>query len=109
MAPALLAAILNWLRAGYPDGVPESDYIPLFALLSRRLSTDQVRGVAKAIIHAEGADVDNIDIGVAITKFTNELPREEDIDRVRSKLAAASWPPPDSPDPTDPADPSTSR
>lgn len=100
MAPAFLTAILDWLRAGYPDGVPEADYVPLFALLSRRLSTDEVRAVARAIMHAEDGDVSDVDIGVEITKITNELPREEDVSRVRSKLAAAGWP---LADPTDPS------
>ena len=29
--PPFLSAIVGWLRAGYPEGVPEVDYIPLFA------------------------------------------------------------------------------
>lgn len=36
--PPFLTSIVGWLRAGYPNGVPEQDYIPLFALLTRRLS-----------------------------------------------------------------------
>lgn len=93
MAPAFLAAILAWLRAGYPEGVPETDYVPLFALLSRRLSSEEVHEVAKTIIHApDGGPVDDADIGVAITKITNELPSQEDVARVRSRLAAAGWP-----------------
>ena len=27
--------VLDWLRAGYPDGVPPRDYFPLIALLRR--------------------------------------------------------------------------
>lgn len=100
MARAFLAAILDWLRAGYPDGVPETDYVPLFALLSRRLSGEEVRAVARALIHAEDAAISDVDIGVEITKITNELPREEDVARVRSRLAAAGWPLADPTDPT---------
>lgn len=92
MARAFLTAILDWLRAGYPDGVPETDYVPLFALLSRRLSGEEVRAVARAVMHAEDVAISDVDIGVEITKITNELPREEDVARVRSKLAAAGWP-----------------
>ena len=32
--PPVLSWIVGWLRAGYPDGVPSVDYIPLFALLA---------------------------------------------------------------------------
>lgn len=93
VAPAFLTAILDWLRAGYPDGVPEQDYVPLFALLSRRLSSEEVHEVAKMVIHQpDGGPVDDTDIGVQITKITNELPSQQDVDRVRSKLAAAGWP-----------------
>ena len=31
--PDFLTKIVGWLRAGYPEGVPEHDYLPLFALL----------------------------------------------------------------------------
>lgn len=48
MLPPFLASIIEWLRAGYPEGVPEQDYVPLFALLKRRLSDDEVDQVADA-------------------------------------------------------------
>jgi hypothetical protein len=37
-------------------------------------------------------DFDDIDIGVLINKLTDELPSEEDIERVRMRLAAKGWP-----------------
>jgi hypothetical protein len=37
----LLARIVAYLRAGYPEGVPANDYVPLLALLRRRLSDDE--------------------------------------------------------------------
>ncbi|SDT38550.1 DUF3349 domain-containing protein [Microlunatus soli] len=97
MTPSFLAAIINWLRVGYPDGVPEQDYVPLFALLARRLSSEEVHQIAEAIIRRnQGAEIidgaTNVDIGVQITKLTDEMPREEDVARVRSRLAAAGWP-----------------
>ena len=33
-----LSGIVSWLRSGYPNGVPENDYLPILALLARRLS-----------------------------------------------------------------------
>lgn len=90
--PGFLGSIVSWLRAGYPEGIPESDYIPLLAVLSRRLSNDEVRLVARELIASGELPVDNIDIGTVITKFTDELPREEDVDRVRAKLIAHGWP-----------------
>ncbi len=90
--PGFLGSIVSWLRAGYPEGVPESDYIPLLAVLSRRLSNDEVRAVTHELIESGELPVDNIDIGTVITRVTDELPREADVQRVRERLAAHGWP-----------------
>ncbi|MEB3062682.1 DUF3349 domain-containing protein [[Mycobacterium] zoologicum] len=84
-----LASIVAWLRDGYPDGVPQTDYIPLLALLSRRLTSDEVKAVARELIGR--GDFDHIDIGVLISRLTNELPAPEDVERVRQRLAAKGW------------------
>jgi Protein of unknown function (DUF3349) len=44
--PPLLRKIVEWLRAGFPEGVPNVDYIPLFALLGSQLTNDQVEAIA---------------------------------------------------------------
>jgi hypothetical protein len=90
--PGFLGSIVSWLRAGYPEGVPESDYIPLLAVLARRLSNDEVLAIAQELIGSGELPVDNADIGTVITKVTDELPRLEDINRVREKLSAHGWP-----------------
>jgi hypothetical protein len=90
--PPILTSIVGWLRAGYPNGVPESDYIPLLAVLARRLSHAEVHAVADALRPDGMLPIDNADIGVLITKITNELPREEDVLRVRARLALGGWP-----------------
>ncbi len=89
---AFLTAVLDWLRAGYPDGVPERDYVPLIALLARRLTAEEVATVA-AQLRAEGRlPVSNTDIGELIMNITDELPREEDVARVRAQLVLGGWP-----------------
>lgn len=90
--PPFLTSIVGWLRAGYPNGVPEQDYIPLFALLTRRLSEAEVDAVADALIEDGDLPIEKTDIQVLITKITNEMPLETDVDRVRSHLAAGGWP-----------------
>ena len=85
-----LHAIVSWLRAGYPEGVPPTDYMPVLALLSRRLTTDEVKAVAAELM--QRGDFDQVDIGVAITQITDELPAPEDVERVRGRLAAIGWP-----------------
>jgi uncharacterized protein DUF3349 len=86
-----LRGILDWLREGYPAGVPPKDYIPLLALLRRRLSEDEVHEVAGEIARTEGAQP--VDIAVHITKITDALPTEEDIARVEERLTEQhGWP-----------------
>ena len=85
-----LTSVVNWLRAGYPEGIPPTDYFPVLALLSRRLSNDEVKAVAHELM-ARG-DFDHVDIGVLITQLTDELPSPADVERVRERLAAKGWP-----------------
>jgi hypothetical protein len=85
-----LTSVVAWLRAGYPDGIPPTDYFPVLALLSRRLSNDEVKLVARDLM--QRGDFDHVDIGVLITQLTDELPSPADVERVRERLAAKGWP-----------------
>lgn len=87
---AFLTKIVAWLNAGYPEGVPGPDRVPLLALLKRRLTDDEVKTVAQDLI--DSGEFDHVDIGVLITEITDELPSSEDIERVRQRLAAKGWP-----------------
>jgi hypothetical protein len=85
-----LNSVVAWLRAGYPEGIPPTDYFPVLALLSRRLSHDEVKMVAREFKHSP--DFDDVDIGVLITRLTDELPAPEDVERVRERLEKKGWP-----------------
>ena len=85
-----LTSIVSWLRAGYPEGIPPTDSFAVLALLARRLSNDEVKLVANELM--QRGEFDQIDIGVVITQFTDELPSPQDIERVRTRLAAKGWP-----------------
>lgn len=87
---AFLSKIVAWITSGYPEGVPGPDRVPLMALLTRRLTNDEVKTVARELI--QQGEFDHIDIGVLITQITDELPRDEDVERVRARLAAKGWP-----------------
>ena len=90
--PGLVSRIVDWLRAGYPAGLPTQDYIPLIALLRRRLSDEEVAHVSNSLIESGTFAADRVDVGSAILKVTSEMPSEEDIERVRTHLNAAGWP-----------------
>jgi hypothetical protein len=85
-----LARIVAWLNAGYPEGVPGPDRVPLLALLTRRLTGDEVRTVAQDLM--DRGEFDHVDIGVLITGITDDLPLLQDVERVRERLAIAGWP-----------------
>lgn len=85
-----LNSVISWLRAGYPEGVPPTDTFALLAILSRRLTDDEIKAVAKQLIHR--GEFDSIDIGVMITQIKDDLPSPEEIERVRARLAAKGWP-----------------
>jgi Protein of unknown function (DUF3349) len=87
----LVARVVAFVRAGYPQGVPDTDYIPLLALLRRRLSDDEVAAVATQLAAHWEINIDAADIGVAINKITDEMPSPADTDRVRRRLEAAGW------------------
>lgn len=85
-----LNSVVSWLRAVYPEGIPPTDTFALLAVLTRRLSNDEVKLVANQLM--DRGDFDQVDIGVAISKLTDELPSPEDIERVEKRLAAKGSP-----------------
>ena len=89
--PPVLDKIVGWLRAGYPEGVPTRDYIPLFALLGSQLTNEEVGLIAEDLESA--ADPASREaIKKAICNVTNTTPLDSDIARVRGHLAAGGWP-----------------
>lgn len=87
----LLQSIVDFLREGYPDGVPERDYIPLFALLRRRLTDEEVMQLAEDLAE-ETPDQGRAEmIRTAIQHVIKETPSEGDVQRVMAQLESAGW------------------
>jgi len=92
-------SVLRWLRAGYPEGVPGPDRVPLLALLrSTPLTEEQIQDVVRQIATAEGDPkdathaIDRDEISHFISDLTHHDAGPENITRVASRLAAAGWP-----------------
>ena len=83
-----IAQALRWLGAGYPDGIPAQDRVPILALLRRRLTDGEVQEVCEAVAAQSGADpeISLVDAQVLMMKVLGELPGDDDVDRVRSRL-----------------------
>jgi hypothetical protein len=89
--PPILSSIITWLRAGYPEGVPSVDYIPLFALLGSELTDAEVTQIADELASSS----DSSSAGAlrdAINAVTSQPPSDADVARVRSRLAEGGWP-----------------
>jgi Protein of unknown function (DUF3349) len=86
-----LRAIIGWLRAGYPEGVPDVDYIPLFALLGSQLTESDVQAIAKELEN-ESKPESAEEIRKAIATVTDHSASNADVARVRARLAAGGWP-----------------
>lgn len=91
MVPTVLQSVVDFLRAGYPEGVPQHDYQPLFALLRRQLTPEEVALVADEL-NATGDLDTRAAIKAAIELVTDVDPNDTDIARVRAHLAAGGWP-----------------
>ena len=48
----ILASVVGWLRAGYPEQAPRQGYVPLLALAPARLSEADVDAIADELIRA---------------------------------------------------------
>jgi len=97
-ATSLLHSILDWLRAGYPQGVPGPDRVPLLALLrATPLTEDQIKEVVRNIT-ADGSpaladgEIGEDEIAAFIKDVSHHDAGPENVQRVAAKLAAAGWP-----------------
>ena len=89
--PPLLTSIVTWLRAGYPEGVPQTDYIPLFALLASQLTDVEMKEIAEELLTSSDP-AGRQAIRDAIEMVTHTQPSDADVARVRAHLAAGGWP-----------------
>jgi hypothetical protein len=97
-ATSLFQSILQWLRAGYPEGVPGPDRVPLLSLLrATPLTEDQVKDVVRQLTDKDAGaladgEITRDEIAEFIKDVTHHDAGPENIARVAAKLAAAGWP-----------------
>ncbi|MDN5563247.1 uncharacterized protein DUF3349 [Luteococcus japonicus] len=87
-----LDRVIDWLKAGYPQGIPDRDYIPLVAVLKRRLTSEEIQELGHQLTDSGLVPADRIDVGTGYLAITDELPSVEELDRVTLKLREAGWP-----------------
>ena len=97
-AKSMMGSVLEWLRAGYPGGVPGPDRVPLLALLRNTpLTEEEIRDIVRGILAEEatapaGHRIDHDEIERFISGHVHHDAGEENIRRVAATLAAAGWP-----------------
>ncbi|EID79084.1 MULTISPECIES: DUF3349 domain-containing protein [Rhodococcus] len=83
-----LRSFVGWLRAGYPQTGDPHGYIPLVALCGAALTDEQVEQVAVMVDKIGAGPVEDVDIRVAITNLSHEMPTDSELRRVRDRLTA---------------------
>lgn len=86
-----VAAFLAFVRAGYPTGMPATGYVPLAALLPRRLCDDEITAITSELMTRRRPPISPADVGVEITRITNEMPSPDDIERIQRRLDAIGY------------------
>ncbi|OBF09379.1 MULTISPECIES: DUF3349 domain-containing protein [unclassified Mycobacterium] len=81
-----VSSIVAFVRAGYPAGMPTTGYAPLAALARRRLCNDEITAIASKLMRRQFWPISRIDIGVEITRVTNQLPLPADVARIEHRL-----------------------
>jgi hypothetical protein len=90
---------LEWLRAGYPAGVPRQDYVVLLGLLRRKLTDFEVHQIAQELaeLSEQGEDITTADVERLINEATLDEASDQDVIRISAHLAAGGWPLADAP------------
>lgn len=87
---------VEWLRAGYPAGIPRQDYVALLGVLRRRMTEDEVRRIAVDLadqsVLAGDDPISTEDIEQTISSSLLQEATPEDVVRVSARLAAGGWP-----------------
>ncbi|MGA9360788.1 MAG: DUF3349 domain-containing protein [Mycobacterium sp.] len=87
-----VARFVAFLRAGYPSGMPSTGYVPLAALLRRRLSEDEITAITSELILRLRCPISTADVGVHITRITDDMPSPDDVERIERRLEAIGYP-----------------
>ena len=88
-------SVLDWLRAGYPDGIPPQDYAPILGVLRRRLTSEEILAITDGLAGQSLGSVDPIsrhDIEAMIEQTVYQRADDVDVARVTERLAAGGWP-----------------
>ncbi len=79
----LSGPVLQWIREGYPEGVPDDESAALLAVLQERIGGDRALDVLRRL-HKDGVISDQAAASL--------LPDDTQMRRVAAKLVLGGWP-----------------
>ncbi|ANS79974.1 hypothetical protein SGUI_2578 [Serinicoccus hydrothermalis] len=88
----LLQKIVGWLRAGYPEGVPDGDYVALLGVLRRKLTEDDIEAIVTELLADTDGAVTREQIRELVEAYALQQASDKDVARVSAHLAAGGWP-----------------
>jgi Protein of unknown function (DUF3349) len=86
-----VARFVAFMRAGYPTGMPATGYVPLAALSRRRLCDDEITAIISELMMRRRWPISTADVGVQITRTTDDMPSPDDIERIQRRLDAIGY------------------
>ena len=96
MSESPVAKILNWLKAGYPEGIPRHDFPTVLMVLRRNLTDGEIETIADELalesISNDSEPVTAEHIRAMIREHVFQQATPEDLRRVSAVLAQGGWP-----------------
>lgn len=96
MSDSAITKILNWLKAGYPEGIPPRDFPPVLGVLHRQLTDEEIVAIADQLAYDSasrgGEAVTADDIRQMVREHAFQKATPEDLQRVSGMLAVGGWP-----------------
>ncbi len=92
MRANLLMRVIDWLRVGYPEGVPREDYVALFGILHRDLTATEIEHVVRTLrsdptYPSTTSSIPEDQIRAVIERLVHERASDHDVARVQAHLA----------------------
>lgn len=92
MRANLLMRVIDWLRVGYPEGVPREDYVALFGILHRDLTATEIEHVVRTLrgdptCPSTTSSIPDDQVRSVIEQLIHERASDHDVARVQARLA----------------------
>lgn len=96
MSESPVAKMLNWLKAGYPQGIPQHDFPSVLMVLQRNLTEVEIESIADDLalksVSNDSEPVTAEDIRAMVREHVFQTATPEDLRRVSALLAHGGWP-----------------